>query len=195
MLSPITFRVLEDTLTKPITYTGKELRPHWGLEKTGVYGSLITAFVGPCDVPTAHLVDLEDRLAADHIRARSMLHFIAEFYGTTLEAGVLFQRLFMVWAEQLLNDRGGGVRRSGDDLFVGDRKLSVSIATVSPVSVLIHWALNIDPAGAPVAAIGLGEIGLAGFQVLDFAKQLLHHYIEEVETIRQAQCKVRPVID
>jgi hypothetical protein len=198
MISPVQFRVLEETVAKPITYTGRELRSHWGLERTGVYGSLITAFVGPCDVPTAHLVDQEDRLANDHIRAKSMLHFIGEFYGTNLEAGVLYQRLFINWAETLLNKRlEAGVRvvRSGDDLFVGDRKLSVSIATVSPVSVLIHWALNIDPTGAPVKAIGLAELGLKAAELLDFAKQLLHYYSEEIEGIRLAQCKVRPVVD
>ncbi|MBI3542346.1 MAG: hypothetical protein HY075_03615 [Deltaproteobacteria bacterium] len=54
MTGPVQFKILEETAAKPLTYTGKELRPHWGLEKTGVYGSLLTAFIGPCEVPTAH---------------------------------------------------------------------------------------------------------------------------------------------
>lgn len=193
MLGPVSFRILEQTLEKPLTYTGRELRPHWGLEQTGVYGSLLTAFVGPCDVPTGHLVDMEDRLAADRIGAASMLHVLGEFYGTSLEAGVLYQRLLMVWVERLLNDSGKKVVRSGDDIFWGDRKLSVSIATVSPVSVLIHWGFNIDPTGAPVKAVGLGELGWSGPEVLAFAKKLMTHYIGELEEIRIAQCKVRPV--
>ena len=41
---------------------------------------------------------------------------------------------------------------AGDDLYVGDRKLSISIAAPSPTSALIHFALNIDPTGAPVRA-------------------------------------------
>src|SRR5215470_11434689 len=102
MLGPVAFKILEE----PITYTGSELRPHWGLERTGVYGSLVTAFIGPCRVPTGHLVDMEDRLASDHIESASMLHVLAELYGTTLEAGVLYQRLFISWAEQLLNEAG-----------------------------------------------------------------------------------------
>lgn len=196
MTGPVQFRVLEDTLTKPLTYTGRELRPHWGLERTGVYGSLITAFVGPCEVPTEHLVDMEDRLANDLIRSTSMLHFIGEFFGTGLEAGVLYQRLLVVWAERLLREAGLSIVRSGDDLFVdGDHKLSVSIATVSPVSVLVHWGLNIDPRGAPVQAAGLERLGWQNPEVLAFAKKLLTHYIGELEEIRIAQCKVRPVSD
>ena len=193
MTGPVQFRILEKTAKEPLTYTGKELRPHWGLEKTGVYGSLLTAFIGPCEVPTDHLVDMEDRLAHDMIRAGSMLHVLGEFFGTTLESGVLYQRLMMVWAERLLREAGLLVARSGDDLFFEDYKLSVSIATVSPVSVLIHWGLNIDPSGAPVKAAGLLELGWGNAEVLAFAKKLLTHYIGELEEIRIAQCKVRPV--
>lgn len=193
MTGPVQFRILENSASNPIVYTGTELRPHWGLEQTKVYGSLLTAFLGPCEVPTGHLVDMEDRLACDMIRSAQMLHVIGEFFGTTLESGVLYQRLFMVWAERILREAGLDVARSGDDLFVGEGKLSVSIATVSPVSVLIHWGLNIDPTGAPVKASGLGELKWGNSEVLAFAKKLLTHYIEELEEIRLAQCKVRPV--
>ena len=198
MLGQVQFRILENA----ITYTGSELRPHWGLEQTKVYGSLLTCFTGPCRVPTEHLVDMEDRLASDHIGAANMLHIIGEFYGTTLEAGVLYQRLLIEWAERLLREEGlttgTKIWRSGDDLFVqvGDRpkqKMSVSIATVSPVSVLVHLGLNIDSTGAPVSAIGFKDFGWDASQVLAFAKKLLSHYIEELEDIRVAQCKVRPV--
>lgn len=197
MMGPVQFKILEKTLHEPIVYTGTELRSHWGLERTGVYGSLLTAFIGPCEVPTQHLVDWEDRLASDTIKAKSMLHVIGEFYGINLETGVFCQRLFMVWAERLLSEAGTqkGIKvvRKGDDLFWGDKKLSVSIATVSPVSVLMHWGINIDSEGAPVKAAGLNALGWSGPEVLTFAKNLLTHYIEELEDIRIAQCKVRSV--
>jgi hypothetical protein len=195
MLSPVQFRILEETAARPLPYTGRELRPHWGLERTGVYGSLLTAFIGPCEVKTDALVDMEDRLASDFIRAESMLHVIGEFFGTTLEAGVLYQRLLISWAERLLREAGLNVERRGDDLMVnGDKKLSVSIATSTPVSVLIHWGINIDASGAPVKASDLGEVGWQKAEVLSFAKKLLTHYIAELEDIRLAQCKVRPVV-
>lgn len=190
MLSTVSFRILEEERM----YTGAELRPHWCLENTQTYGSVVVAWTGACDVCTAELVDMEDRLAADHIKAAKMLHFIAEFYGTTLEAGVLYQRLFVNWCERLLREEGmTGIYRQGDDLMTPQGKLSVSIATVSPVSVLIHWGLNIDSTGAPVKAAQLRDLGWDQTRSLGFAKKLLEHYIGEIEEIRLAQCKVRPV--
>lgn len=190
MLSPVRYKVLE----KEIAYTGSELRPHWCLENTGVYGSMITTWVGPCNVQTSELVDMEDRLAADRIEAKEMLHFIGEFYGINLEAGVLYQRLLISWAERLLREAGmKGIYRSGDDLMTEQGKLSVSIATVSNVSVLIHWALNIDATGAPVKTAELRQLAWGKPEALSFAKKLLEHYIGEIEEIQIAQCKVRPV--
>lgn len=190
MIAPVQFRVLSET----IPYTGAELRPHWGLERTRVYGSLLTAFIGPCEVATEKLVDMEDRLASDHIRARSMLHVLGEFFGMGLESGVFCQRLLIAHAEALLRKLGwAAIEREGDDLFVDGKKLSVSIATVSSVSVLIHWGFNVDPEGAPVRAVGLKELGWDNERVLDFAKELLSRYSLELEDIRIAQCKVRPV--
>ena len=199
-------------LDKETPYFGPELRPHWILETTGIYGSAIVGFQGPCHVKTEKLVDWEDRLAQDSIQARSMLHFVGEFFGISLESGVFAQRLFMQWAQKLLSLRPlidqktkviYCIERRGDDLYLvpqgGDahpeRKLSVSIATASSVSVLIHWGINIDSTGAPstVKAGGLQDFGWSRDMILDFAKELLTQYIEELEEIRIAQCKVRPV--
>src|SRR6185436_2386929 len=95
-----------------------------------------------------------------------MVHFIGEFFGAPLREGVVIQRLFMASVGESLNERlrSGGASelllRRGDDLFFKDRKLSVSIVTASPVSLLLHAGINIDPAGAPVPAIGLPELGI-----------------------------------
>ena len=189
MLSQYVFR-------EKMTYTGNELRPHWLLERSGVYGSVIGVFRGPCRVETNALVDWEDRLAGDSIGAAEMLHFVAELFGLSLEAGVFAQRLFMVWAERILVEKGHHVVRKGDDLYWNHLKLSVSIATVSPVSVLIHWGINIDATGAPptVRAGGLNSlIGNSDEAIFGFAKELCAQYIGELEEISIAQCKVRPV--
>src|SRR5262249_29513423 len=140
-------------------------------------------FIGSCRVATEDLVDWEDRLASDRIEARSMVHFIGEFFGhASLREGVLAQRLFIaILRDEIaarIESRGLKCLRDGDDLFVpvatdraghtrdrcddssNGRKLSVSIVTASPVSQLLHIGINIDPSGAPVAAIGLGELGI-----------------------------------
>jgi hypothetical protein len=182
---------------KPRPYTGVELRPHFLLTELELKGSAIGAFIGPCLVKTEHLVDWEDRLANDSIAAKSMIHFIGEFFGATLAEGVLLQRLFMASMGEILNENLDGLRadkpvtRVGDDLFWTGRKLSVSIVTASPVSVLLHAGINIDPKGAPVPAVGLEEMGL---KPATFIGEVLRRFKAESEDILWACAKVRPVM-
>jgi hypothetical protein len=186
-------------------YTGVELRPHFLLTQLSLRGTGIGAFIGTCAVQTDQLVDWEDRLAHDRIEARSMLHFIGEFFGSTLREGVLIQRLFMALAFETLQARLAAspfrLRRSGDDLFAmgdqpgdptqGERKLSVSIVTASPVSQLLHVGINIDPAGAPVPAVGLTELGI---DPREWGQELLARFAEEWAGMEWACVKVRPVM-
>jgi hypothetical protein len=80
--------------------------------------------------------------------------------------------------------------RSGDDLFVHGRKLTVAICTCSPVSLLFHFGVNVDPGGAPVAAIGLEELGI---DAKSFALAVIERYARECESIELALRKVRGV--
>lgn len=175
-----------------IAYTGEQLRSHWILDAFGQFGDAVCAFLGPCEVSTDHLVDLADVREGAIIRARLMLHFIAEWFEADLERTVLRQRLLVALAADLLRDScvAAPVRRSGDDLFVAKRKLSVSIATASPVSTLVHFGINVDPQGAPVSAIGLAELGL---EPLAFACELMSRFVAELDGVRRARVKVRGV--
>ncbi len=177
---------------KELPYTGVELRPHFLLSQFDLKGSALAAFIGPCHVDTEHLVDWEDRIASDRIEAKKMVHFIGEFFGMPLEAGVFMQRLFIATLRDLVSAcYNGKCERLGDDLFVSDRKLSVSIVTASPVSILMHTGINIDPAGAPVPAIGLSELSI---EPPAFARKALQAFSAEWEGIQWARVKVRPVI-
>jgi hypothetical protein len=100
------------------------------------------------------------------------------------------QRLLVCVLCEMLVDRNLLVRRSGDDVFVDSRKLTVSIAAPGPASALIHLGINVDPHGAPVAAVGLGELGIDPAELL---QGLLERYRREVESIRYATGKVRRV--
>ena len=177
---------------RDIPYTGAELRPLWILDTFGVQGDAMAAFLGPCDVTREHMVDRLDVLQGATIRAARMLHFIVEqFSEAGLLAAVLSQRLLVCVAAEVLRGAGIAPERRGDDLFVGPRKLSVSIATISAVSSLIHLGLNVDPAGAPVPAVGLAELGL---DVREVGEAVLHRYAAECEAVREARCKVRAVL-
>lgn len=184
-------------------YTGIELRPHFLLSQFELKGSAIVAFAGPCKVETEHLVDWEDRMACDRIEAARMVHFIGEFFGMSLREGVLFQRLAMSVMRDVLNERLGAsdqpITREGDDLWWNGasprRKISVSIVTASPVSVLLHAGINFDPEGAPVAAIGLKDLGWGGEAgAARFAEQVLSRLESEWSDLEWACVKVRPVM-
>jgi hypothetical protein len=184
---------------EPLPYSGQELRPHFLLTKLSLKGPALGAFIGPCHVKTEHLVDWEDRLVGDRIDARSMVHFLGEFFGHGLREGVVLQRLLMAIMAESLNERraSGGrpdelVLRRGDDLFFRDRKLSVSIVTASPVSLLLHAGINIDPEGAPVPAVGLPELGVP--EARPWAEEILARFRTEYESMEWACAKVRPVV-
>ena len=196
-------RVTTKFIEEKMAYTGPELRPHFILEKFKVQGSAVTAFIGPCEVKTEHLVDWEDKIANDFIRSKLMVHFLGEFFGPSLSEGVLYQRLFMAIAgQEIARTAGKVITRSGDDLFWNDgkidRKLSVSIVTASPVSRLLHSGINLDATGAPVAAAGLFDLGIGAAHdlvpVKDLTMRILKAFTEEAEGIEWACAKVRPVV-
>jgi hypothetical protein len=177
-----------------LTYHGPELSPHFILSRFKVEGSCLSAFIGPCFVKTDHLVDWEDRLANDHIKAEKMIHFLGEFFGITLKEGVWIQRLLVSEILAFLLVNKVEAHRVGDDLYINsqgqERKLSVSIVTASAVSVLLHLGINIDSTGAPVDAIGLQSLKLDPKVLTEF---VLTRFKEEYESVERACVKVRPV--
>jgi hypothetical protein len=179
-------------LDRDIAYDGSQLRSGWIEVIAGVEGEAAVAFFGPCDVAFEHMVDRVDREAGARICSPRMVHIIAEHPGLDLGHITARQRLLMAIALEILNANLGEtlLRREGDDLYLRDRKLSVSVATVSPTSGLIHAGFNLRGEGAPVPAVGLEELAIDPRQ---FAERLLSAYAAEIEGARQAAAKVRPV--
>ena len=76
--------------------------------------------------------------------------------------------------------------------MIDGKKLSVSIATKSITSILIHTGLNILSENAPVNASGLAsELGINDTK--EFALEVMKRYSEELEDIELAGTKVRGV--
>ena len=184
--------IKEHFIRERITYTGQELRSHWIMSMTGVMGDAIVAFQGPADVPTSNMVDLMDVQDDAPIASRHMLHFIVEHFGITLSEAVWRQHLLMaiIGEELRRHAKVKKLERRGDDLYDGERKLSVSIAAPSPVSCCIHAGLNIDADGAPVRAIGLSDYGIDATR---FAPRVMKRYVHECSQIAMACCKVRAI--
>jgi hypothetical protein len=134
------------------------------------------------------------------IRAADMLHLVVEVFGERdLEPAVLRQRLLVANAAELLGERLGEhatgrrrfkVRRAGDDLYVNGRKLSVSVAALTPVSSVVHLGVNVTTAGTPrgVATIGLAQLGV---ETESWARALLKRFTTELDSVHQASCLVR----
>ena len=176
-----------------IKYTGKELSPHWILTKFKLYGDAIVGFVGEVKVPIDNMVDVEDRINNEPIYAKSMLNFIIEHFDYSIKEITLAQILFIQSIREIfLDDYNIILNREGDDLFYKGRKLSVSIATKSVVSGLIHTALNIDCTGAPVQASDLNEIGIKDVKTL--AQKIMKRYSDNIEKINYAITKVKGVL-
>ena len=179
---------------KPLKYDGSQLRSLYGYLEHGALGDSIVAFEGPCDVSFEHMLDGEDLLARSLIAGDCMVHFIVEKFHVSLIAGVALHRLLASLCLELLRERAGHaidrslLRRDGDDVFFGERKFSVSVATATPVSVLIHFAVNSVNSGTPVPTCSLEDFTLAP---ASFAAELSARFAAEISSIEEACCKVR----
>lgn len=177
-------------IEREIRYDGSQLRAHWILREHGIAGDALVGFRGPCDVLDAEVADLED-LGGPGIAGADMLHFIWErFDDDGLRAAIVRQRLLSCIAAESLRELGAPetLRRDGDDLFVGDAKLSISIATRSTVSTLMHFALNITNSGTPVKTAALSDFGVDPEAC---ARTILERVVREEQSMQLARAKVR----
>jgi len=173
-----------------ITYTGEQLRSLWAYRTFDILGDSAVGFIGPCDVQPEQMRDLEDLKSGAGIYSERMLHFIIEHFDSDLEKTVWRQWIFMTLIVERLNRRLGSplVVRQGSDLYERDRKLTVSIATVSPISGLIHVGINVSSRNTPVPTRGLTDLRV---DPCDFGRDILAAYAEECRRIARARCKVR----
>lgn len=177
------------------TYDGTQLRSLWNYLEHGILGDSVTAWIGPCRVDFDHMVDGEDLLAEQKIEGSKMVHFIVEKFDTSLFAAVSLQRLFssiaMDWLKAWAPKKEVALHltRRGDDIFLdGGKKLSISIATQSPVSSLIHFAVNVSNKGTPVPTSALEDLGV---EPEAFASHVMESFCQEVRSITEATQKVK----
>lgn len=182
---------------KRITYDGTQLRSLYAYTEHDVQGDSVVAFRGPCRVGVENLVDMEDRKERAEIASEDMAHFIVEVFDTDLNRAVVMQRLFLCVMKDVIEELKPElfISRKGDDLYIEvedeeDRKMTVSVATVSPVSTLIHVGINVASEGTPVPTLGLEDLEVP---VDDFILKVLQGLVSEMKGIEQARCKVRGV--
>lgn len=177
---------------KRTDYDGAQLAPHWIYKNFDLSGDALVAFIGRCAVAPERMVDLADLKEGKRIFSESMLHFIGEFFDTDLTRTILLQHLLVSLAQQEITIRvkTPTLIRAGNDLYEGDSKLSISVATASPVSTLLHFGINISSRNTPVKTKGLTDYGLDPGA---FARSLLETFKHEIEGVAVARSKVRAV--
>lgn len=123
-----------------------------------------------------------------------MVNFICEFFDcqpANMRIIYLRQRLLVMIFREILFEKGVMTTREGDDIFIDNRKLSISIATASLSSMKIHFALNLEDKGTPddVDTIGLFDIIVDGKPIfnkdnlIDLINQIVDRFILELDTI------------
>jgi len=175
-----------------IDYDGSAIRSHWAYRNFGILGNSIVVFRGKCNVKVEEMVDIEDVRAQKEIKSDDMIHYIIEIFDSpnVLLASAL-QKLFIAKICELLSEKGVKAKREGDDIYIKGRKLSISIATVSPVSIKIHIGINVEAKGIPrdVSAIGLKEIGIKDIEA--FMEKSGNTLQEEFNKVKKDSLKVR----
>lgn len=178
--------------SEKFTYDGSQLRSLYNYYEHDLQGDSVIGFLGPCHVSLDTMVDGEDKKANAQIRSDGMLHFIIEVFHQSLFSAVCLQRLMADLAISNIKSLSQSpmakdLVRKGDDIFHQEKKLSISIATSSPISQLIHFALNTTNEGTPVATLSLNDLGVDP-KVL--GKTLGAAFVAEFEDIHSATTKV-----
>jgi len=186
---------------KKIAYDGTQLHSLYAYEEHNVHGDSIVAFRGPCKVKAEDLVDMEDRKEQAEIASEEMAHFIVELFSTDLDRTVVIQRLFLCVVKDVIEELKPElfISRLGDDLYIEveaeegeeeNRKLTVSVATASPISCMIHLGINVSSVNTPVPTLGLEDLGVP---VDEFIIKVLQYFINEMKGLEEARSKVRGV--
>jgi len=175
-----------------IDYDGSAIQSHWTYRNFGILGNSIVIFRGKCDVRVDEMIDIEDLRQSKEIKSDDMVHYIIEVFDfpNVLLASTL-QKLFIARLCEVLYEYGVKTERRGDDIYVNGKKLSISIATVSPVSVKIHIGINVEAKGIPegVEAIGLKELGITDID--GFMEKTGKALVEEFNKVKRDSLKVR----
>lgn len=176
---------------KEIKYTGAELCPHFIYKNFKIAGDAIICFKGPVEVNLSEMVDIEDVINNEPIKSDKMANFIIEVFNSNLEEAIFRQRLFISIIKETLEDMGITVKRKGDDLFYNNKKLSVSIATKSTTSTLIHTGINLVSTGAPIPISSVEDMKIVNEDCL--IEEIMSRFCNETDDIKFAKVKVRGV--
>ncbi|MFP4655819.1 MAG: DUF366 family protein [Methanohalobium sp.] len=171
-------------------YDGSQISSLWAYNIAGIQDDSIIYFRGTCDVEFDHMIDLEDKKGNESIYSPDMIHFIIEHFDSTdLKLIYPRQRLFVSIVSEILTVKGLNIIRKGDDLFVNNKKLSVSIASTSAVSQKIHFGINV----VHDHYADLNSSELEDDEIEQLMHEIAECYVNEIDDIEKDLRKSRPL--
>jgi len=188
-------------LDEEIIYDGSQIAPLWALKKAHIQGDSIITFIGPMKVRVDEMLDMKDVIRESGrtdtpISSDEAIHFIIEHFDTSSpKVAFLRQRLLVSAAFETIRcaspSSSRGLRRRFGDIYHSGKKLSVSVASVSPACMKIHMGINVLSSGAPayVKTIGLKDLRIKAHRAL--ARRIADLYKSDVIAIEEDICKVR----
>jgi len=174
------FKILPDA----IKYDGSQIAPLWACSM-GIKGDSIVIFHGAMDVALENMKDLEDRKEKKAIKGDDLIHIIVERFDSpaSMRLAYYMQRLLIVCIKEVLAKHGIGTTRDGDDLFIDEKKLTVSIASAGVSCEKVHCGINITTKGTPreVKTTALEDFGIKDWKTL--AQDIAQTFVQEIEDI------------
>jgi uncharacterized protein len=179
-------------LKDPIKYDGSQIAPLWAYNM-GIKGDSLVIFHGPMDVTFDNMKDLEDEKAGKTITGDDLVHIIVERFNSpaSMRLAYYMQRLLIISIKEVLGKNTIVTTRNGDDLFVGDGKLTVSIASAGVTCEKIHCGINITTKGTPsdVHTAALYDNGIEDWRPI--AKEIAQTFIREIDDIEEDIVKTK----
>lgn len=178
-------------LKEEFLYDGSQMKPLDNYLKHDLLGDSCIAWVGPCQISFDKMLDGEDLIEKCEIRGDKMLHFVFELFQRELVSAVFLQRLFasLIQAYVYQNSKVY-LKRDGDDLYLENKKFSISIAAPSVNSMMVHFAVNIVNRGTPVETLSCEDLKVKP-EIM--AEALLKQISHEYQSILNASFKVRSI--
>jgi uncharacterized protein len=184
-----------EVIEEPLFYDGSQIDPLWAYKELGVLGDSIVVFRGAMNVSLSKMKDFEDIRGEMEIKGDDVIHLVVEKFDTpgNILTSYLLQRLLIVSAQSVLELYGVETARSGDDLYVIDDKLTVSIATASIASEKIHLGINVTTSGTPkdVSVTSLTSFGVESDECLSIGREIAEMFSREIMDILKDVVKTK----
>ncbi|MHA1668499.1 MAG: DUF366 family protein [Candidatus Heimdallarchaeaceae archaeon] len=197
------YTIIFEEFSKQIIYDGMQISAHYVAQKYNIIGNSILIFRGPMRLTKKEMLDLKDIIREGHlndvlISSNDSLHIIIEEFDLqppNIEIEYYRLRLLTQLVIEELVKKKITVVRKGSDIYCGNKKLNVGIATIGLSSAKIHFGLNIKNTGFPshVNATGLLEIGFKEEEIRDWILKIVEKYIDEVNAVKEDIVKTRPI--